>query len=361
MAESTKTMSTGFKVTIIIVAIGILFLLKGDNRNKITRIIQDITIRDKSLDFIKRIELEDGVTSVNLYDDILVKCNKNKLSLIKSDDSVVWEKEFDFIEPYVYYGEEVIYAIDKSTGHIYSMDANGDTVYKVQLNERVFGVNESNGDLLVHIKSDEGEKIKILNRTGDIIVTYEDLYNNILYYNLNNDGDNYSISTIDTRRDTLISQLGIYNFSGEKLKEIEFKNMIILRTEFLNEDILVLTDTSINYIGDGIVKWKRHFPGIKDMRLQGDKILIIYDKNFETIGLDGKTIDKFVFAADYSKIKDSEKITFLYGKYDILGVKGDRELLSYKFDSEILDLYVYQSLVYIHTLEEIEIFKLKTK
>ncbi len=361
MAESKKTVSKGFIILILALIVGILFFLKSENRDKLKQIIQDITVREKSLDFLSRIDLEEGVNSTNLYDNILVKWNNNNLTFLNPDGSISWEKEYTFLEPYIYYGQDSIYAIDKSTGHIYSMDKNGDTVFKVQLNESIFGVNESNNALMVHIKNQDGENIKILNKTGDIILTHEELNHNILYYNLNSAGDNYAISTLNTDGDTIVSNLGIYNFSGEKVKQIDFKNMIILRMEFIEEDMIVLTDTSINYVKDGIVKWKRHFPEIKDMYLDGDKILVLYDKNFETIGLDGKTRDKFVFSSEYNKIRFGDKIVFLYGNRDILGIKGDKELLNYRLDSDILGLYNSKDTVYIHTLKDVEIFKLKTK
>lgn len=361
MEESAKTISKGFKVFLIILIIVILVFMRIENRDGISSMIQKISIREKSLDFISRIDLEGEVDNINLYDDILVKWNKNNLSFLKADGSIFWEKEFNFEQPYIYYGQQYIYAIDKTSGHIYSMDKNGDTVFKAQLNQGIFAVKESNDQLMVHIKDENGENIKIMNHMGDIIKIHEELDNNILYYNLDSQGDKYGISTLNTKGDTLVSQLGIYNFSGEKLQDVEFKNMIILRTEFVKNDILVLTDTSINYIKDGIVKWKRHFPAIKDMYLDGDNILILYDKNFEIIGLDGKTIEKFVFAADYKKIKYMDKIILLYGKGDILGIKGNKEVLNYKLDNEILALYNNQTSIYIRNQRDVEIFKLKTK
>ncbi len=350
-----------FILLILIIIISIIFFIKTENRDKFKDLIRSIVIREKSLDFTNRIDLEEEVSSLNLYGSNLVKWTKDNITVLNPDGSISWEKELDFIEPYIYYGKESIYAIDKSNGHIYSMNINGETIFKAQLNESIFGVSESKDLLLVHIKNDDGENIKMLNKTGDIIKIHEELEDNILYYNANNAGDNYSVSTINTSGDNLISQLGIYNFSGEKIQDVDFKNMIILRTDFFKKDVLVLTDTSINYITDGIVKWKRHFPNIKDMYLEGDKILILYDNNFETIGLDGKTIDKFVFAGEYNKIKWNNEIIYLYGKKDIIGVKGDKEILNYEMDKDILGLYMDQSSLYVHNLGEVEIFKLKTK
>ena len=361
MEESEKAMSKGFKIFLILLIIAILFFMKVENREKLSNIIQDITVKEKSLDFINRIEMENGAESTNLYDNTLIKWNMNNLSFLKSDGSVLWEKEYSFVDPFIYYGEKWIYTIDKSTGHIYSMDKNGDTIYKVQLNESIFGVQESENNLIVHIKTSEGENIKILNETGDIIRLHEEADHNILYYNLNEDKTNYSVSVLNMAGDTMVSQLGIYTIGGEKLDDVSFENGIIIKTQFIGEDLLVLTDASINYVKDGMVKWKRHFPGIKDFKLEGDKIFILYDKNFETIGLDGKTIDKFIFATEYTKIKPVDKFIFLYGKNNIVAVKDDKEILDYKMDKEILDLHYNGSTVYIHNIEGIEIFKLKTK
>lgn len=361
MEESAKSMNKGFKIFLVILIVGILFFMKVENRDKVQKIIQDITVKEKTLDFNSRIELEDGVESVNNFDNILVKWKSNNLSFIKPDGSIVWEKGYSFVEPYIYYGEKLIYAIDKSNGHIYSMDKNGETVYKVQLNESIFGVSESNGSLIVHIKTPEGENIKILNETGDIVRTHEELENSILYYDLNPDKSSYSVSTIKTSGNKLISQLGIYNLSGEKLEEVNFENTIILRSEFIGEELLVLTDTSVNYIKDGIVKWKRHFPGIKDIYVEEKRVFILYDKNFESIGFDGKTIDKFIFAVDYNKIISMDKSILLYGKNNVVGINEDREIFNYKMDKDILGLYYYQSSIYIHNSGEVEIFKIKTK
>lgn len=361
MEESTKTMSKGFKIFLIILIIGTLFFMKVENRDKLSNIIQDITVKEKSLDFISRIEMENGAESISLYDSTLIKWNNNNLSFLKSDGSVLWEKEYNFVDPLIHYGENWIYTIDKSTGHIYCMDNNGDTIYKAQLNESVFGVQESENNLIVHIKTSEGENIKILDETGNIILVHEEVDNNILYYDINKDKTNYSVSVLNMTGDAIRSQLGIYTIGGEKLEDVDFENGIIIKTKFIGKDLLVLTDASLNYIKDGEVKWKRHFPGIKDFNLDGDKIQMLYDKNFETIGLDGKTIDKLVFAAEYTKIIPSDKFTILYGKHNIVGINGDKEIFDYKMDKEILSLYYNQSTVYIHNAEEIEMFKLKTK
>lgn len=361
MEESTKAMSKGFKIFLIILIIGILFFMKVENRDKLINIIQDFTVKEKSLDFINRIEMEKGAESINLYDNTLIKWNKNNLSFLQTDGSILWEKEYNFVDPFIYYGENWIYTIDKDTGHIYSMDKNGDTIYKVQLNESIFGVQESENNLIVHIKTADGENIKILDEIGDTIRVHEEIDNNILYYEINKDKTNYAVSTLNMAGDSILSQLGIYTVGGDKLEDVDFENAIIIKTKFIGEDLLVLTDTSLNYIKGGMVKWKRHFPGIKDFNLAGNKILILYDKNFETIGLDGKTIDKFVFAAEYTKIKLVDKFIFLYGKNNIVGINGDKEILDYKMEKEILGLYYNQSILYIHNPEEIEMFKLKTK
>lgn len=361
MEESTKTMNKGFKIFLIILIIGILFFMKVENRSKLANIIQYITVKEKSLDFTNRIPLDKGADSINLYDNTLIKWKENNLSFLNADGSVLWEKEYNFVDPLIYYGESWIYTIDKDTGHIYSMDKKGETIYKVQLNESIFGVQESGNNLIVHIKTSDGESIKILDETGDIIRIHEEKDHNILYYDINKDKTNYSISILNMTGDTILSQLGIYTISGEKLEDISFENGIIIKSEFVGEDLLVLTDTSLNYIKDGMVKWKRHFPGIKDFYLDGDKALILYDKNFETIGLDGKTIDKFVFASEYTKIKAVDKLILLYGQKNIVGINGDKKVLDYKMDKEILGLYYNESTVYIYNAEEIEIFKLKTK
>ena len=361
MEESTKGNSLKIKIILIIIVIGVYLFSKVEYRHKITNIVQSITVKEKSLDFINRIEIEKGAESINLYDDTLVKWNKNSLSLLKADGIMLWEKEYDFVDPFIYYGEKWIYTIDKSTGHIYSMDKNGNTIYKAQLNESIFGINESNNNLIVHIKNEDGENIKILNETGDVIKEHGESENNILYYNINEAKTYFSVSVLDLTGDTMESHLGIYSIGGEKLHDVNFESAIIIKTEFIGEDTLVLTDGNINYVKDGMVKWKRHFPGIKDFTLKDDKILILYDKNFETIGLNGKTIDKFVFAAEYNKIKPVDKFIFLYGKNNMVGIKNDREILNYKMDKEILGLYYSGSTVYIHNPEEIEIFKLKNK
>lgn len=361
MEESAKTMNKKFKIFLIVLIIGILYFIKVENRDKLANIIQDITVKEKSLDFTNRISLDNGADSINLYDNILIKWRENNLSFLKADGSLLWEKEYNFVDPLIYYGENWIYTIDKSTGHIYSMDNNGDTIYKVQLNESIFVVSEAENNLIVHIKTSDGENIKILDEAGDIIRIHEEKEHNILYYDINKDKTNYSVSTLNMTGDTILSQLGIYTIGGEKLEDVNFENGIIIKTKFVGEDLLVLTDASLNYVRDGMVKWKRHFPGIKDFYFDGHKVLMLYDKNYETIGLDGKTIDKFVFSSEYTKIKPIDKSILLYGKENIVGINGDKEILNYKMDKEILGLYYNKSTMYIHNPEEIEIFKIKTK
>lgn len=360
MEESKKEINKGIIVLVLLLSLIFLFFIKKENREKMNNLVKNITVREKSLDFNNRIEMEEGFVSISLYDTTLIKWNNNNLSSIKNDASTLWEKDYEFQLPYVYYGDKWIYAIDKSSGHIYATDKNGDTIFKAQLNESIFAVDESQNNLIVHIKTEEGENIKILNDLGDILQVHEEDHH-ILYYELNKEKSNYSVSVLDMTSDTLVSRLGIYNIGGGKISSIDFENGIILKTQFIGEDLLVLTDTSLNYVKDGMVKWKRHFPAIQDFKFNGDKILMLYDKNFETISLDGKTVDKFIFAEDLKKIKVAEEFIILYGDYNIIGINADREILNYKMDKEIIGLYYNQSTLYIHNPESIEIYKLKNK
>ena len=143
--------------------------------------------------------------------------------------------------------------------------------------------------------------------------------------------------------------------------KVKIINEIIVFTEFLNGDLITLTDRTLYYIKDSKIFWKKTFPDSKDILLLDNEIYVLYEKNLEVIDLEGRTTNKFSFTEDYDKMKNLDKYIFIYGNNDIIGLQGDREILEYRHDTAIKDIVVNKNYLGIIDDDNLHLFRLINK
>lgn len=357
MEENTKDIHKGFKIFIIVIIIMLIFIVNKDSRNKVLEIIQTFTVREKSLILSDSIPIEAGVEGISLYDNMIIKYKYNKLSFMKLNGDLFFEKDFNFSNPYVYVKEKNIYIADKETGDIYCVDEKGETISRIQLSESLFNLKEIQKGIIAHIKTPDGEGINILNKEGDSIRVHKVNKGNILTFASNKDSSKYILSVIDLEG-ILKSITKVYNIEGEELSSIEFPNEVILFSEFIDDDIITLTDKSLYYIKDDKVQWKRQFSNIMDIYKDKEEIYILYENNFEIINFEGRTLDKFVFPKSFNRILKIDKYFLIYGDNDIVIFHGHKEIAKLKSPKEILGVSGNKSVIAIHYSDSLEIYEI---
>ncbi|WP_313755911.1 DUF5711 family protein [Tissierella sp.] len=360
MEENKKFGSKGFKIFIIIFLTLSMFLLKEENQNKLINFINSVSGKEKVLELVNSFKNNGDIQNINIYDKTIVKWSNNKISFMKIDGTPILEKEFNFTEPYISYGDKYIYVADKSTGDIYCLDKNGETKDRLQLNKEIFNLKESHENLIYHIKSPDTENIKIIDKDGALILNQSYEGENILTYNTNNQGNLSAISSLSLNGEILKSKIDCYGENNEKLNSIDIDSEIIIYLDFTaKDDIIALSDSSLYFIKEGKTIWEKQFDLIKDIYLGKDKVYILYSNYLEIIGFDGKSENKISFTDDYKKILPFQGGFLIYGDNKVVIIEGNKEIL--KHEDNIIRILTNKDQILLWGPEEIKVYRISSK
>lgn len=360
MEEEKRNNHKEFKIFIIIFLIASVFLLKEENQNKLKEIFRSMNNKEKTLTVVDFFKYEEEVLDLNVYDNTIALWKNNKISFKEFDGTNIIEKEFNFENPFIHYGDNNIYVMDKSTGDIYFLDKKGETLNREQLNKKIFNLKESNKNLIYHIKSTGQETINVLDKDGIQIgnCSYED--KNILTYEANDKGSKNAIAVLDVNEGIIKSHIDFYGKNNEKVHELDILGEIIVFLNFTSKDeVVALTDNGLYFIKDGNILWKKNFDLMKDIYMGNDKIYVLYSNYLETIYFDGKIESKVGFGEDYKKILPFQKNILLYGNNNLTIVEKDKQIL--KHEENILGVYTSKDNIVVLTPEEIKTYKMDNK
>ena len=337
MEENKKDSHKGFKIFILLFIIASLFLFKKENQEKLMGALNSIGGQEKILKLVDKLGNEGNILSLNVYDDSIVSLKDNKLLFRELDGNIIMEKEFNFENLYVYYGEKDIYAIDKSTGDTYFLDKQGQTVNKLQINKEIFSFKESNQNLIYHMKSENEENIDLLNKEGIQVGNYSYENTNVLTYSTNKNATKSAVASLHINGGSIQSKIDYYGEKNEKIYEVDIIGGIVVYLGLTpKDDIVALTDNGLYFIKDGEIIWEKKFDLIKDIYIGNGNISILYSNYLETIDYSGRTESKIGFAEEYKKILPFGKGFLLYGDSNIVIVEGDKQIL--KHDESIIQV-----------------------
>lgn len=350
----------GFKIFVLLLLVGIIFFINKDNQTKFIEAYKSLTIRDKALEQIESVDLSLDTDRVGLFQKNIAVLSGGKLSIIDINQELILEKQFNFKTPDIVFGQNFSYMMDKSTGDIYVINNKGDTIERLILDNEISNLFVVEDNIIVHTKSEGEENLSILDNSGVLLRLHpiEDM--NILTYDLDENKDKYLISNLIVK-DQLKSQVNIYSIDGELLNTNEILGEIIIFTEFVKEDVIVLSDKCLYYTKDDKIYWKKSFSDIKDVILIDDEIYILYGDSLEIINPEGRTIGKHSFTKDLRRMKYFEKSVLLWGDYDLVGIQGDKEILKYSHDKAIKDIIINKNYLGLVDNSSLHLFKVNNK
>lgn len=246
MEEGNKINHKGFKIFIMLFLVASLFLLKEENQKKLIEVFNFIGGKEKGLILTDSFKNEGDILDINIYDNTIVQWSNNKLSFKEPDGINIKEKEFNFTDAFIRYGEKNIYVMDNSTGDIYYLDKKGETINRLQLNKEIFNLKESNQNLIYHIKSSNIEIINVLDKEGVQVGDYSYENKNILTYSTNRNGKKHAVASLEMDKGIIKSHIDYYGENNEKLKELDINGEIVVYLGFTSKDeIVTLTDNSL--------------------------------------------------------------------------------------------------------------------
>mgnify|MGYP000959007494 FL=1 len=113
MEDNINKSHKGFKIFVLLLLIGVLFFINKDNQGKLIKAYKSLTIRQKSLEKIESISLDSGIDEVGLFDKNIALWGNNKLSIVDINNDLVLEKQFNFENPDIVFGQKSSYIMDK--------------------------------------------------------------------------------------------------------------------------------------------------------------------------------------------------------------------------------------------------------
>lgn len=358
MEEKTKKTNKRFKLFLIIfILLGFIFM-KKENQQKFISFFDSVNSKGKkTIIFNNNFDCEDE-EKILFFNNSIIKWKDNNISFLDLKGNNIWNKEFDFSQPDILVFEKYIYVVDKESGNIYVLDNKGNTVYRLELNTHIFNMSESEDNILVHIKTDDIEEIRILDKEGKELVKKEQEY--ILTYSIDNKKSKFILSSLNLEKG-LKSYANVYSFTNDSLGSFKFDDEIILFTQFINNKILIATDKSLYLVENNDTIWSHEYPLIKDILINKEKIYLLYGDNLEIIDLNGETEKKITFGIEYKRIVQLQNYICLYGQKDILILNNGEEIINYMTDNDIVDIKGNNKLIAIHYLDGLEIYDIIDK
>lgn len=358
MEKNGDIKNKGLKLTVIVLIIMGLFFLREDSLSNIVSKFKFLSVREMSLEYINNVKTEEDEMT-NLYNERILNWNGKSLSVLSLDGVPLISKDFQFENPDILFGKEEVYIMDRSLGNIYILNENGETKEKIQTEKGIFNLKEESDKLVIHTKFEDKEGIIFLDNKGKELAKNIEL-KNILTYSMDEKTSKYLISNI-SMEDGMETYVSIYNLEGSLEKAISFPGEIVLFTEFIANKQLVLTNLNLYVIDGGEIIFEKQYPFIKDIKIIGGEIYILYDSNLEILNFQGEVQEKFVFPKEYNDIFVYKDLGILYGSHDILGIKKGKTVLEYEMQEEVKDIFGNGDLIGIRLIDTIDLYHLKNK
>ncbi|WFA08336.1 DUF5711 family protein [Tissierella sp. Yu-01] len=355
--EETKKIHKGFKKFILIFAVFALILMNTQVREKLLELLDGFKRNDLEL----TLDIQYQGENLNYFQDTLIRWQNNTITYFNNDGSDKWVKKYDFDDPEIIFGHKVIYIMNKSTGDIYLMDNKGDTISRIQINKPIFNLKEFSDNIMVHVKEqDTLEYLYILDKSGNPITDLE-TNDNILTYGLGKDNTKFVYSTLMANDTELKSTLFLNKITGDEEYSLELPNEIILFSEFLNSEVVVLTNTRLLLVKNGEVSWSKEHNGFNDILIKGNEINLLYDNSLEVFDLSGEVKTKINLSIESNQIIDLGKYIGIHGNKDLAILQNHNEILKYIGEEDILKILGNNNYIAIHYLDKVDVFKLDNK
>ncbi len=357
MEEKKKFENKGFKIFIVIFIVLSLFFLREENQQRFISIFNGFQKTNKQLELVNSINISD-VINIKSYDDSVVLWQPNKISFLDVVKDIIVEKDFNFEDPIISFGEKHIYIANKTTGDIYIMDSKGNTVERKQINNEILNIEEIENTIIYHIKDEDGEKVSIYDKNDILIGEHQFNENNVINYSVSDNENKTLIAILDVSENKLKSKIKFYDKDGRELNSLDIKEEVVIYSSFVGDDNVVLTDKSLYYIKKHKIMWQKSFNLIKDIYVDNN-INILYSNYLETIDFEGRTTEKISFSEKYEKIIPFKENIIAYGDKNLTIIDGERQILNHEDD--IIDVSTNKKTIIMLKQNKLDIYDVVNK
>lgn len=281
MSKEKDTKKKGIKILILILIAAILIFGNKDLQKKISKKIKNISNNKKTLKIVdrKNIGYEEN-SNIRVYENSIVKWENSLIIAYDMKGKEKWERAITYEKPLVCLGENRIYVGEGSTGEIYSLDLDGNIVYKFEAKQPIDRIGERKNFLVLFIKNPQIEGINIIDEKGNLFANTTVKDGSVLNVDLNSDKSKFLLTTMDLSQGKITTNLSMYGSSGQILSTVEFKDQILTLINFVSEEsAIILSNEGIYFMENNKILWKKSLPGLKDMYvdMDGKRIYLLYE------------------------------------------------------------------------------------
>lgn len=354
--EESKNRDKGFKKFLLVMGLFIIIMMNENTQKSMSSLLKGMDKNSPKLE----LDIEYNGENLYYYKDTLIRWYDNKITYFNEDGSEESTKEFEFMNPDIYFGENIIYIMDKSSGDIYLMDEKGDTLSRVQIEGSIFNLIESNENLLVHSKGHQVENLFIFDKEGNNIESLQS-NKNILTYSIDEKGNNYGYSTTTVNEEVFNSTVYVKNIDGEEEYSKELSNEVVIFIEFIDNRIVLLTDINLYLIGDGNIIWTYPYKGMQDILVKENEIYMLNNNILNVINLNGELKESVSLSIDTSRIIDLDKYIGVHGKKDLVVLQNNKEMVKYIGQDDIIEVAGNNESIAVHYTDKVDILKIINK
>lgn len=335
MEEKNKK-NMPFKIFALVLILIILIFSKRENQEKFIEALNLHSLLLDELDIVNSISISKEVDNIAYYDNCFFIWQKDNLTRYDEKGSKEWEKSLSFVEPYIVFGQESIYICDKNLGDIHYLNLEGDTISRFKVEGTISGIKEYSQHILVHVREDNKEGLKLLDKNGNLLSKFYVDDGNILNYSLNDKNNIYAYSMLKLENENINSEIIVSSLEGNINWHFQVEDELIMYLAFVDEEKLIaMSDKGLYCIDKGKILWQIELIAVKDICITGENIHILYDKIYEIISSDGIINEKVTFTEDYNKLILTDDYAIVYGNNNIMGIKGKNKIFKYKSEEPI--------------------------
>lgn len=336
MEEKNKK-NISFRIFASLLILLILFFSKRENQERFIELMNLDSLVLNEVDIVNSISVDENIDDIAYYKEHIIIWQGNRLIRYNKEGNKEWEKEFNFTSPYITFGNKGIYICDRSLGDIYYINSDGDTIGRFKVEGIINSIKEYSEYILVHVKEDSKEGIRILDYSGNLISKISTDEGSILNYCLNNEEDKYAYSILKLENERIKSEIKLYTLGDELNWNFQLEDEIIMYLTFVDERGLVaVSDGGLYYIDEGNVLWQKDITSVKDIHVGGEDIYFLYDKTYDIISLDGTVKDNMTISEEYNNFIFIDGYTIAYGEKNIMGIRGMKKIFNYESKEPII-------------------------
>lgn len=325
------------KVFAVLLVLIILFFSKRENQEKLIGFINVGSMISDKIHIINSISADGNIDDIAYYDDHIIMCQYNKLVKYNREGSKEWEKEFNFADIYVTFGDTGIYVSDRNLGDIYYLNSEGDTIGRFKSEGKIKSIKEGDKYILIHLEDSGNESIEILDTSGKLVANKVLQKKYILDYCFSSKINGYAMSILKLENETIESEIQVYSLDGELIWDFQLEDELVMYVNPIDDKgLLAMSDKALYYIDEGSIVWQKNISSPKGIYLDGESIHILYDNVYEIVSINGTIKDSLTLTDEYNRFILANRYAILYGERNIMGLKDTKKVFKYESEEPII-------------------------